>query len=61
MGVLARAPLRSKNIVSFNAVEIEEHCFVQQLVAHSSVEALDEAILHRVAKCDEVPHPARCR
>ena len=36
-------------------VEIEEQAFVEQLVAHSSVEGFDIAVLHRLAGSDVVP------
>lgn len=36
-------------------VEAEEQGFVQQLVAHPPVEAFAEAVLHRLARRDEVP------
>jgi transposase len=36
-------------------IEIEEQGLVEKLVAHAPVEALDKAILHRLAGGDEVP------
>ena len=36
-------------------VEIEEQGFVEQLITHPAVETLDEAVLHRLSRCDEVP------
>ena len=35
--------------------EIEEQGLVQQFVAHTPVEALDEAVLHWLSRSDEVP------
>lgn len=40
-------------------VEIEEQGLVEQLVAHAAVEALDRAVLHRLAGRDEVPLDGR--
>src|SRR5918994_1835556 len=36
-------------------VEAEEQRLVQELVSHAPVEALADAVLHRLARCDEVP------
>jgi len=36
-------------------VQAQEQGLVEQLVAHATVEALDVAILHRLARCDVVP------
>jgi hypothetical protein len=36
-------------------VEIEEQGLVEQFIAHPPVAALDEGILDRLARCDEVP------
>lgn len=36
-------------------VETEEQGLVQELVAHPAVEALDERVLDRLARCNEVP------
>ena len=36
-------------------VEGEEQCFVQQLVPHLAIEALDEAVLHGLPRHDVVP------
>ena len=36
-------------------VEAEEQRFVQQLIAHTTVEAFAEAVLHRLARRDVVP------
>ncbi len=36
-------------------VEPEEQRLVQESIAHPAVEALDEGVLHRRARCDEVP------
>ena len=36
-------------------VEIEEQGLVEQLVTHPAVEALNEAVLHRLSRRDEVP------
>src|SRR3954470_4105436 len=39
-------------------IEAEEQGFVQEFVAHAAVEALAEAVLHGLARCDVVPfHP----
>ena len=35
--------------------QVAEHGLVEQLVAHSAVEAFDETILHRLARRDVVP------
>ena len=35
--------------------DAEEQALVEQLIAHSPVEALDIAVLHRFARRDEVP------
>lgn len=43
-------------------VEAEEQALVEQLVAHATVKAFAEAVLHRVARRDEVPgHPVLLR
>jgi hypothetical protein len=39
-------------------LEAEEQALVQELVAHASVEALNVAILHRLARRDVVPFVA---
>lgn len=36
-------------------IETEEQAFVQQLVAHPSVEGLDIPVLHRLSRRDVVP------
>ena len=36
-------------------VETKEQAFVEKLVAHSTIEALAEPVLHRLAGGDEVP------
>ena len=36
-------------------VEIEKQGLVQQFIAHPAIEALDEAVLHWLSRCDEVP------
>lgn len=36
-------------------VEVEEQRLIEKLVAHAAVEALGEAVLHRLARRDEVP------
>lgn len=36
-----------------------EHRLVQQIVAQATVEAFDEAALHRFARCNVVPGDAR--
>ena len=39
-------------------VQVGEQMLVEALVPQSAVEALDEAILHRLARCDVVPFDA---
>jgi len=36
-------------------VEIEEQGLVEQFVTHPAIEAFSEAVLHRLARCDEMP------
>ena len=40
--------------------EVGEQMLVEALVAQAAVEALDEAVLHRFARCDVVPFDAAC-
>jgi hypothetical protein len=42
-------------------VEIEEPRLVQELVAHPAIEAVDEGVLDRLARRNEVPIDARAR
>jgi hypothetical protein len=37
-------------------VEAEEQALVKKLVTHAAVKTLAEAILHRLARCDESKH-----
>jgi hypothetical protein len=36
-------------------IEAEEQGFIEKLISHTSFQALDEGILDRLARCDEVP------
>lgn len=36
-------------------IEAEEQAFIEQLVAHPTVETLDIAVLHRLSRRDVVP------
>ncbi len=40
-------------------IEAEEQSLVQKLIAHPAVEALDVAILHRLARCDVGTPPVK--
>jgi hypothetical protein len=39
-------------------IEAEEQAFIEKLVRHPAVEALTEAVLHGLARSDEVPGDA---
>ncbi len=36
-------------------VEAEEQAFIEQFVAHATIETLDITVLHRLSRCDVVP------
>ena len=36
-------------------VEAEEQAFIEQFVAHPTIETLDITVLHRLSRCDVVP------
>lgn len=36
-------------------IQAEEQTFIEQLVAHATVETLDIAVLHRLSRSDVVP------
>src|SRR5215212_5917194 len=62
-GQVAKARMRPALVIVGNpsrnsgsgVIEAEEQGLVQELVPHAPVEALADAVLHRLARCDEVP------
>ena len=52
LGVVVNHPIRNDGTGVNRAAE---HGFVQEFVAHATVEAFHEAILHRLARRDVVP------
>jgi hypothetical protein len=55
-----RSPESSRDPVGGVVVEIEEQGLVEQLIAHPTIETLDEAVLHRLAsamKCQSMAAP----